>query len=162
MVFLQLLMRTAKFPLLAMHGVLQEPVKFMKRKYMASLYAYGGGYNAWPPRCDVSRERSTLRVPLSSFLPCKKRLRNSYFCNSTIGFDNSHCMWKFVVYRGLPGCNIISTLPQRYPWSQSMRPIPDGVSATSGSIHMTNPIPLKLFFPVEMWDHILPYSLDAP
>ena len=61
-------MRTAKFPLLAMHGVLQKFVKFMKWKYMASLCAYDGGYNAWPTRCNVSRERSTLRVPLSSVL----------------------------------------------------------------------------------------------
>ena len=93
-------MRTAKFPLLAMHGVLQKSVKFIKWKYIASLCAYDGGNNAWPTRCNVSRERSTLRVPLSSVLPHEKRLWNSYLCNNSIGFDVSRCMWKFVVYRG--------------------------------------------------------------
>ena len=72
----------------------------MKWKYMASLGAYGWGYNAWPTQCNVSRERSTLRVSLSSFLPHDKRLWNSYLCNISIGFDNSRCMWKLVVYRG--------------------------------------------------------------
>ena len=72
----------------------------MKWKYMASLGAYGWCYNAWPTQCNVSRERSTLRVSLSSFLPHDKRLWNSYLCNNAIGFDNSRCMWKLVVYRG--------------------------------------------------------------
>ena len=31
-----------------------------------------------------------------------------------------------------------------------MHPLPEGVSATTGSIHMTNPNPLKLLFPVEV------------
>ena len=65
-------MRKAKLPLLTIHGVLQKSVKFMKWKYMASICAYDGGYNAWPTRCNVSRERSTLRVPLSSVLPHEK------------------------------------------------------------------------------------------
>ena len=83
-----------------MHGVLQKSVKFMKWKYMASLCAHDGGYNAWPTRCNVVREHSILRVPLSSVLPHEKSLWNSYLCNNSIGFDVWRCMWTFVVYRG--------------------------------------------------------------
>ena len=83
----------------AMHGVLQKSVEFIKWKYMAFLCAYDCGYNAWPTRCNVSRERSTLRVPLSSFFTYDKRLWNWYLCNNSIGFDNPRCMWKLVVYR---------------------------------------------------------------
>ena len=36
-----ILVRTTKFPLLAMHGVLQASVKLMKWKYMTSLCPYG-------------------------------------------------------------------------------------------------------------------------
>ena len=150
-------MRTAKFPLLTIHGVLLKSVKFMKWKYMASLCAYDGGFNAWPTRCYVSRERSTLCVPLSSVLPHEKRLLNWYLCSNSVDFDVSRCMWKFVVYRGQHHIQFTTqlTLEPKYA------PIPDGVSATTWSIHMTNPNNLKSFFPVEVWDHLIAYSLDA-
>ena len=120
--------------------------------------AYCGGYTAWPTRCQVSRERSTLRVPLSSFPSPWKRLWNLYLCNNSIGFDNSLCMRKFVVCRG-------ATLYPLYQRSnlgakvcvlyriEFQRPL--------GRFAWRIQILVKIF-PVEVWDHLLTYSLDAP
>ena len=83
-----------------MHGVLQKSVKFMKWKYITYFCPCGWGYNEWQTQCYVSSERSLLCVSSSSFLPPDKRLWNSYLHNISIGFNNSHCMWKLVVYRG--------------------------------------------------------------
>ena len=38
-------------------------------------------------------------VLLSPFLPPGKRLGNSYLRNKSIGFNDSRCIWKPVVYR---------------------------------------------------------------
>ena len=153
-------MRTVKIPRLAMHGVLQKSVKFIKWKYMASLCAYDCGYNAWPTRCNVSRERSTLCVPPSSFFTHDKRLWNWYLCNNSIGFDNPHCMWKLVVYRGATlypfwhRANLWAKVWVLYR-TEFQRPLP-------GSIHTTNPNPLQLFVPVEVWDSLLAYTKLPP
>ena len=57
------------------------------------------------------------------------------------------------------GCNIISTSPQGWWWSQSRILIPASpmlhyVSATTESVHATNPIPLTLSFSLEVWDNM--------
>ena len=127
-------MRTAKFLRLTVHGLWQKHMTFIKWKYMAFLCPYVWDYNVWLARCNAIRERSALCV-LSYLLPHDKHLRNSHIYNKLIGFDNSPCTWKLVVYRGA----ISSTLPQSYSWSQSMSPIPDGVPATIGSMCKTNP-----------------------
>ena len=99
-----------------MHGVLQKSVKLKKSKYIASLCPYGCGDYPWPTRYNVSRGRSTLPVPLNSFLPPDKpSYKNSYIRNHSIGFDNSHYM------RSLQGCISISTLTQGWSWSQTVR-----------------------------------------
>ena len=100
-------------------------------------------------RPDITLVESAAHYMPRSVLsfPMKKRLWNSYLCNNSIGFDNSRCMRKYVVYRGLtlyPHIHFTTEL------TLIMYPIPDGVSVTTGSIHMTNPNPLKLFFPVEV------------
>ena len=38
--------------LLALHGILPKPVKFIKWKYMTNLCPYGCCYNAWPTQCN--------------------------------------------------------------------------------------------------------------
>ena len=126
---------------------------------MASLCAYDCGYNAWPTRCNVSRERSTLHVPLSSFFTHDKRLWNWYLCNNSIGFDNPRCIWKLVVYRG---ATLYTLWHRANLWAKVcvlyrtafQRPLP-------GSIHTTNPNPFKLFVYVEVWDRLLAYTLDT-
>ena len=152
-------MKTAKIPWLAMHDVLQKSVKFIKWKYRASLCAYDWGYYAWATRYNVSREHSTLRAPLSSFFTHDKRLWNWYLWNNSISFDNPRCMRKLVVYRA-------ATLYPRWRrgnlWAkvwvlyrtEFQRPLP-------GSIHTTNPNPLKSFVLVEVWDRLLAYTLDT-
>ena len=83
-----------------MHGVLQISVEFMKWKHMAPLCPYDNGYNAWQTRCNVNRRRNTLRSPLGSYFFLDKGLWKSYVRNNSIGFDNSCCKWRLVVYRG--------------------------------------------------------------
>ena len=52
-----------------------------------------------PTRRNVSRCRSTWC--LAQYLPSAgKRLWNSYLHNNSIGFDNSHCIWKPTVWGG--------------------------------------------------------------
>ena len=125
---------------------------------MASFYAYGAGYSAWPTLCNVSRERTTLRVPLSSFLPHDKRLWTSYICINSIGFDNPRYMWNLVVYRGatsFPLCHRANLRTKVWVLHRMefQRPLP-------GSIHWTNPNPLKLVVTVEVWARLLAYTLD--
>ena len=52
-----------------------------------------------PTRCTLVGV-AAHNVWLSLFLPPGKRLWNSYLRNSWIGFDNSRCIWKPLVYRG--------------------------------------------------------------
>ena len=51
-----------------------------------------------PNPCNVSRV-AAHDVLLSPFLPPGKRWWNSYPRNKSIGFDNSYCIYKPVVYR---------------------------------------------------------------
>ena len=56
-------------------------------------------------------------ILLSSFRPSGKRLWNLYLRNSSIGFDNSHCINSHCI-------GIKFTWPQGWSWSQNMIPIP--------------------------------------
>ena len=119
MIFLlQQLVRMAQLTLLAMHSILQTSVKVMKWKYMASLCPYGSGYNAWPTRCNISRTRSTWC--LAQFFPHAWQTFVEF-----ISPQQFNWFWWFTLHliaRSLQGCNIESTSPQGWSWSQSMIP----------------------------------------
>ena len=73
-------------------------------------------------RPDVTEEGLAAHDVLHiSLLPPGKRLSNSYLSNNSIGFDNSHCIWNLIAYRG---ATFKSTSLQGWFWSQSMIPIP--------------------------------------
>ena len=113
-----------------------------------------------PTGCNVNRARSTWpHVLLSPFLTPGKRLWNSYHCKNWIGLDNSSCIWMLVVYRGA-----ISYPPRHRAHIEAkfwfiFRPHRCKVSATTMSVHATNPNHLKLSFSVEVWNDILTYTL---
>ena len=98
----------------------------------------------------VSRERSTLRVPLSSVIPHQKRLWNSYFCNNSVGFDVSRCMWKFVDYMGQHYIHFTTQL--------TLEPKYAPYNGRSFSDHWVDSYDesksFKIIFPVEVWDHL--------
>ena len=113
-------MRTAQFTLLAMHSILQTSVNVMKWKYMASLCPYGSSYNAWPTRCNVSRARSAWC--LLQFFSCAWQTFVEFITPQQFNW-----FWLFTLHltaRRLQRCNIKSTSPQGWSWSQSMIPIP--------------------------------------
>ena len=127
------------------------------------LYVHMGQviYNAWPTRSNIIRGHSTWC--LAQFFP-----------------SAWHTIWEFISpqqfnwfglfmlhlkYSGPQGCNIISTTPQSWSWSQSMilvlaSPVLRFTDHWVESVHEANPNPLQLSFSIEVWDNILAYKLD--
>ena len=132
-----------------MHGVLQASVKFTKWKYMTSyvhmshVIMHG---RRGPTRCNVSKGRSTWCLAQSLPVLPDKRLWNSYLRNNLIGFDNSRCIWKPVVY----SCATLYPLRHRAVVEAKARflarPRRCYVSAITESADTTNPNLLKLPF----------------
>ena len=158
---LQWLVRTAKYPLLIMHGVLHASVKFRNGNTW-SLYVQIGqvimhGRRGQTP-CNVSGGRSTWCFAKS--LPFVWQTFVGFISPHQFSwFDNSRWIWKPVVYSGAisypfrHGADVEAKV-----WFLS-RPRRCYVSATADSVHATNPNPLKLCFSVEVWDNILTNTL---
>ena len=108
------------------------------------------------PACNVVRV-AAQDVLLSPCLPPGERLWNSYLCNNSIGFDNSRCIWKPVVYRSA----IL------YPLSLTGLMLKPRYYSYPGLAVATHKQPLRRFMrqiqilsSVEVWGNILTYTLD--
>ena len=160
MIFLlQQLVRMAQFTLLA-----------MRNKHQWKLW----NGNTWPlyvhmglvithGRPDVTLIGLTAHdVLFSFFLTPGKRLWNLYLRNNSIGFDNSHCIYQLVVYRGAK----LNPLRHRADLGAKVwflyRHRRCCVSATTALVHAVNPNALKLSFSTEVSDNMLAYTLEPP
>ena len=130
-------MRTVKFPLLALHDI-ASICEFLWNKN-TPFYVHIGQVKMHGQPDVTLVENAAHDVLRSSFLPPGHRFWNLYLRNKSIGFDNSHCIWMLVVYRGA----ILYPFRHRTHveakvWFLS-RPRRYSASATTESVYVTNP-----------------------
>ena len=106
---------------------------------------------------DLWGRQNSLCWQCSSFLPLTSVCW--IHTSATIQMSLIIHIWKFTVYTGAtlyPFCH-------RSNPGAKVCPIQDGVSATTIRVDsQTNPYPMKLFVPVEVWDRrLLAYTLDS-